>query len=54
MVVYGGIIHLNDCSVPIQFILQNNMWYVKHPFDCIVSGASAVRGGRGLHQTVVR
>lgn len=25
------------------------MWYVKHPFDCIVVGSSAVRDGRGPH-----
>lgn len=23
------------------------MWYVKHPFDCIVVGVCAVRDGRG-------
>lgn len=30
------------------------MWYVKHPFDCIVMGACAVRDGGGPHSTRVR
>lgn len=42
---YYRIINFNYRDDLTQFIMENNMWYVKHPFECIVSGLSFQAGG---------